>query len=89
MMLIILGIFLLLWVGVSLFTVSEFNKMGSLLDVNQSQKKSYLLLVKGGDQYFRAVTRMLRSADYVQLGDTATAKTMLDSANVEIGRAHV
>ncbi|WP_304169664.1 methyl-accepting chemotaxis protein [Lonsdalea britannica] len=84
MMLIILGIFLLLWVGVSLFTVSEFNKMGSLLDVNQSQKKSYLLLVKGGDQYFRAVTRMLRSADYVQLGDTATAKTMLDSANVAI-----
>ncbi|OSN07698.1 methyl-accepting chemotaxis protein [Lonsdalea iberica] len=84
MMLIILGIFLLLWVGVSLFTVSEFNKMGSRLDVNQSQKKSYLILVKGGDHYFRAVTRMLRSADYVQLGDTATAKAVLDSANVAI-----
>ncbi|OSM97158.1 methyl-accepting chemotaxis protein [Lonsdalea populi] len=84
MMLITLGIFLLLWVGVSLFTVSEFNKMEALLDVNQSQKKSYLVLVKGGDHYFRAVTRMLRSADYVQLGDAATAKTMLDSASVAI-----
>ncbi|MFP1752196.1 methyl-accepting chemotaxis protein [Lonsdalea quercina] len=84
MMLIILGIFLVLWVGVSLFTVSEFNKMESLLEVNQSQKKSYLLLVKGGDHYFRAVTRMLRSADYVQLGDAATAKTLLDSAGAAI-----
>ncbi|WJV65374.1 methyl-accepting chemotaxis protein [Pectobacteriaceae bacterium CE70] len=84
MMLVILGLFLLLWGGVSLFTFSTLSDMSSLLDFSQTQKKNYSLLVKGNDQYFRSVTRMLRSVDFLQIGDTDNAQKTLDAAGIAI-----
>ncbi|WJY13458.1 methyl-accepting chemotaxis protein [Pectobacteriaceae bacterium CE90] len=84
MMLVILGLFLLLWGGVSLFTFSTLSDMSSLLDFSQTQGKNYSVLVKGNDQYFRSVTRMLRSVDFLQIGDTDNAQKTLDAAGVAI-----
>ncbi|WJV55486.1 methyl-accepting chemotaxis protein [Prodigiosinella aquatilis] len=84
MMLVILGLFLLLWGGVSLFTFSTLSDMSSLLDFSQTQGKNYSVLVKGNDQYFRSVTRMLRSVDFLQIGDTDNAQKTLDAAGIAI-----
>ncbi len=80
MLLIILTLFTVIWGVASIFTLRSLNGMGDLLNDNLSQKKSYSILVKGNDQYFRSVTRMLRAVDYLQSGDTENAQKTLSSA---------
>ncbi|SLM62938.1 MULTISPECIES: methyl-accepting chemotaxis protein [Dickeya] len=80
MLLIILTLFTVIWGVASIFTLNSLNSMGDLLNDNLSQKKSYSILVKGNDQYFRAVTRMLRAVDYLQSGDAENAQKTLSSA---------
>ncbi|WP_459594827.1 Tar ligand binding domain-containing protein, partial [Dickeya ananatis] len=48
------------------------------------KKRSYSMLVKGNDQYFRTVTRMLRAVDYLQLGDTENAQKTLSAADTAL-----
>lgn len=68
MMLIILSVFTLIWGVATGLTLKNFSDTQILLDSSTQQKATYALLVKGNDQYFRSVTRMLRAMDYQQEG---------------------
>ncbi|RNM06755.1 methyl-accepting chemotaxis protein [Dickeya undicola] len=80
MMLIILVLFTVIWGIASIFTLNSFSSMSSLLNDGMAQKKTYSVLVKGNDQYFRSVTRMLRAVDFLQTGDTDNAQKTLSSS---------
>ncbi|WP_192456832.1 methyl-accepting chemotaxis protein [Musicola keenii] len=80
MLVIILTLFTVIWGAVSIFTMQSFSEVNSLMDDSLAQKKSYSLLVKGNDQYFRSVTRMLRAADFLQTGDTSNAQKAFDAS---------
>ncbi|WP_409308949.1 methyl-accepting chemotaxis protein [Pectobacterium sp. B1J-3] len=84
MLLTILGIFLLLWSGVSLYTTSSLSNMTVLLESSDAQRKNVEVLVKGNDQYFRTVTRLLRAMDYQQTGETAEVEKLLVSASTAL-----
>lgn len=80
MMLIILAVFTLIWAIATALTLQNFSSMESLLENSAQQKATYSLLVKGNDQYFRSVTRMLRALDYRQSGKNEEAdKTFLSA----------
>lgn len=80
MLLIILSIFTLIWGVATGLTLKNFSEMQSLLDNSAEQKATYALLVKGNDQYFRSVTRMLRAMDFEQDGKHEEAvKTFANS----------
>lgn len=79
-LLITLGFFLLLWGGVSAFTLSSLNQVNHLLTVSEDQKKDIDLVTHGNDQYFRTVTRLSRAMDYVQTGELADADKVLATA---------
>ncbi|SFQ98503.1 methyl-accepting chemotaxis sensory transducer with TarH sensor [Enterobacter sp. kpr-6] len=66
MLLIILTIFTLIWGIATGLTLKNFSETRILLENSEQQKAAYALLVKGNDQYFRSVTRMLRAMDYQQ-----------------------
>ncbi|UPT56289.1 methyl-accepting chemotaxis protein [Dickeya zeae] len=80
MMLIILALFSLVWGIASSFTLYSLGNVSRLLNDNQDQKKSYSILVRGNDQYFRAVTRMSRVPDFIQQGELDNAQKTLVSA---------
>ncbi|MBP2846423.1 Tar ligand binding domain-containing protein [Dickeya oryzae] len=84
MLLIILTLFTVIWGMVSVYTLNSFGDMNDLLNDNMSQKRSYSMLVKGNDQYFRSVTRMLRAVDYLQTGDTENAQKTFSSAGIAL-----
>ncbi|WP_038908223.1 methyl-accepting chemotaxis protein [Dickeya oryzae] len=84
MLLIILTLFTVIWGVVSVYTLNSFGDMNELLNDNMSQKRSYSMLVKGNDQYFRTVTRMLRAVDYLQTGDTENAQKTLSAADTAL-----
>lgn len=82
MIMIILTLFGLIWGMATFLTFNNFNTIDDLLNKNLAQKNAYHLLVKGNDQYFRAMTRMLRALDYRQTGDNADAdKTLVSASN--------
>ncbi|ACT07248.1 methyl-accepting chemotaxis sensory transducer [Dickeya chrysanthemi Ech1591] len=84
MLLIILTLFTVIWGIASFFTLGSFSSMSDLLHDNMAQKKSYSTLVKGNDQYFRSVTRMLRAVDYLQTGNKEDAQKTLSSADTAL-----
>ncbi|GAB7262121.1 hypothetical protein DZS_39050 [Dickeya ananatis] len=74
MMLIILALFSIVWGIASSFTLYSLGNVSRLLNDNQDQKRSYSILVKGNDQYFRAVTRMSRVPEFIQQGELDNAQ---------------
>ncbi|MGY5958018.1 methyl-accepting chemotaxis protein [Kosakonia sp. BK9b] len=80
MLLIILALFSIIWGMATLLTFHNFSTIEQLLEQNAGQKNAYALLVKGNDQYFRTVTRMLRAMDFQQSGDEANAAKTFESA---------
>ncbi|MEH3413367.1 methyl-accepting chemotaxis protein [Phytobacter diazotrophicus] len=80
MILLILVVFSIIWGMATLLTFYNFSTIDQLLTQNASQKNAYAMLVKGNDQYFRTMTRMLRAMDYRQTGDEANAAKTMDSA---------
>lgn len=76
----ILMLFSIIWGLTTLMTFNNFSTIEKLLDQNSTQKNSYGYLVKGNDQYFRTMTRMLRAVDYRLGGDDANADKTLASA---------
>ncbi|WP_263065455.1 methyl-accepting chemotaxis protein [Dickeya dadantii] len=84
MMLVILALFTVIWGIASIYTLNSFSSMNNLLDDTIDQKKSYSNLVKGNDQYFRSVTRMMRVVDYRQSGDADNAQKTLTSATTAL-----
>ncbi|WP_413721451.1 methyl-accepting chemotaxis protein [Sodalis sp. RH24] len=81
-LIITLGFFLLLWGGVAAFTLSSLGQVTHLLTVSEDQKKDIDIITRGNDQYFRTVTRLARTMDYSQTGETADADKVLASAAV-------
>lgn len=80
MLLSVLAAFLLLWAGVSLYGMSTLSKMMGLIEASEIQKKNVEMLSRGNDQYFRTVTRMVRSMDFKQAGNSADAEKTLTAA---------
>ncbi|WP_413721468.1 methyl-accepting chemotaxis protein [Sodalis sp. RH23] len=79
-LLITLGFFMVLWGGVSAFTLSSLNQVNHLLAVSEDQKKDIDIVTHGNDQYFRTVTRLSRAMDYVQTGEIGDADKVLATA---------
>lgn len=84
MLLTILGIFLVLWGGVSFYMSSSLSEMTKLLESGEIQKKNADTIVDGSDQYFRAAMRLVRAMDYNQSGETAEVEKLLTAANEAI-----
>lgn len=80
MVLLILVVFSIIWGMATLLTFYNFSTIDQLLTQNSSQKNAYAILVKGNDQYFRTMTRMLRAMDYRQTGDEENAAKTMESA---------
>lgn len=80
MLLIILSLFSIIWAMATFLTFQNFSRIDHLLTQNAEQKNAYSLLVKGNDQYFRSVTRMLRAVDFQQSGDEANAEKTFASS---------
>ena len=80
MMLIILAAFTLIWAIATALTLQNFSTMQSLLEDSSQQKATYSLLVKGDDQYFRSVTRMMRALDLRQVGRNEEADKMFTAS---------
>ncbi|NMP26297.1 methyl-accepting chemotaxis protein [Rahnella sp. SAP-1] len=57
----ILGLFCLMWGGVSAFTVSSLNGLIHTSETSSSLVDNLTLINKGNDQYFRTVTRLSRA----------------------------
>lgn len=80
MILLILVVFSIIWGMATLLTFYNFSTIDQLLTQNASQKNAYAMLVKGNDQYFRTMTRMLRAMDYRQTGDEENSTKTMESA---------
>ena len=82
MLLLILAMFTAIWAVAAGLTLNSLSDMQTLLENTSQQKSTYALLVKGNDQYFRSVTRMVRAMDLQQTGNSADAeKTFTSSEN--------
>lgn len=57
----ILGLFCLMWGGVSAYTVSSLNGLIQTSETSSSLVENLTLINKGNDQYFRTVTRLSRA----------------------------
>ncbi|EEQ13306.1 Methyl-accepting chemotaxis protein [Yersinia frederiksenii ATCC 33641] len=80
----ILVIFLLLWGGVSAFTLFSLNQLTHSLQQSSSQQKNINIINRGNDQYFRVVTRLSRAEAYRKNGAVADADRELASAGVAL-----
>ncbi|MDX6020120.1 methyl-accepting chemotaxis protein [Scandinavium sp. V105_16] len=81
-MLVILGIFGLLWSGVGLYSVYSLSKVAEGNQVDRELVAQMTLLSQGNDQYFRFVTRLGRAMEAKAAGNTpdfAPAQQALDN----------
>ncbi|MFP2467540.1 methyl-accepting chemotaxis protein [Pseudescherichia vulneris] len=81
-MLVILGIFGLLWSGVGLYSVYSLSKVAEGNQVDRELVTQITLLSQGNDQYFRFVTRLGRAMEAKAAGnaaDFAPAQQALDN----------
>ncbi|KHN51984.1 methyl-accepting chemotaxis protein [Pectobacterium fontis] len=84
MVLVIVGSLLVAWGVASGFSLYSLYQVTNLLDKSETQRKTYSHLVYGADQYFRAVTRMERTMDYLQRDEPENARQTLEMAQVAI-----
>ncbi|MGV8926342.1 MAG: methyl-accepting chemotaxis protein [Ewingella sp.] len=66
----ILGIFCVMWAGVSLYTVSSLNVLTQNTKSSSELVNNMALISKGNDQYFRTVTRLSRAVAQLQADPT-------------------
>ena len=69
-LLVILGIFGVLWSGVGLYSVSSLSKVADGNEVDRQLVTQMTLLSQGNDQYFRFVTRLNRVMEAKAAGGT-------------------
>ncbi|WP_224553672.1 methyl-accepting chemotaxis protein [Pectobacterium versatile] len=84
MVLLIVASLLLAWGIASGFSLYSLYQVTNLLDKSETQRKTYSHLVYGADQYFRAITRMERTMDYLQRNEPENAKNTLEMAQVAL-----
>ncbi|CAG74415.1 methyl-accepting chemotaxis protein [Pectobacterium atrosepticum SCRI1043] len=80
MVLVIVASLLVAWGVASGLSLYSLYQVTNLLDKSETQRKTYSHLVYGADQYFRAVTRMERTMDYLQRNEPENAKQTLEMA---------
>lgn len=81
-LLVILGIFSVLWSGVGLYSVSSLSKVADGNEIDRQLVTQMTLLSQGNDQYFRFVTRLSRVMEAKAAGgtpDMAPAQQALDN----------
>ena len=69
-LLIILGVFCVMWAGVSLYTVNSLNTLTQNTRNSSELVNNMALISKGNDQYFRTVTRLSRAVSQLQADPT-------------------
>ncbi|MEQ9912419.1 methyl-accepting chemotaxis protein [Pectobacterium polaris] len=84
MVLFIVASLLVAWGVASGFSLYSLYQVTNLLDKSETQRKTYSHLVYGTDQYFRAVTRMERTMDYLQRNEPENAQKTLEMAQVAL-----
>ncbi|QQG29872.1 Tar ligand binding domain-containing protein [Pectobacterium carotovorum] len=84
MVLIIVTSLLVIWGVASGFSLYSLYQATNLLDKSETQRKTYSYLIYGADQYFRAVTRMERTMDYLQRNEPENARQTLEMAQSAI-----
>ncbi|MCA6937606.1 methyl-accepting chemotaxis protein [Pectobacterium versatile] len=84
MVLLIVASLLVAWGVASGFSLYSLYQVTNLLDKSETQRKTYSHLVYGTDQYFRAVTRMERTMDYLQRNEPENAQKTLEMAQVAL-----
>ncbi|WP_312414961.1 methyl-accepting chemotaxis protein [Pseudescherichia sp.] len=70
-LLVILGIFGLLWSGVGLYSVFSLSKVAEGNEIDRQLVNQMTLLSQGNDQYFRVVTRLSRVLETKAAGGSA------------------
>lgn len=70
-MLVILGIFCLMWSGVGLYSVFSLSKVADGNEIDRQLVNQMTLLSQGNDQYFRVVTRLSRVLETKAAGGSA------------------
>nr|WP_238483334.1 methyl-accepting chemotaxis protein [Rahnella perminowiae] len=75
----ILGIFCVMWAGVSLYTVTSLDTLTQNTKNSTELVNNMALINKGNDQYFRTVTRMSRAVAQLQ-ADPSKGPEIFDSA---------
>ncbi|KQN68895.1 Tar ligand binding domain-containing protein [Rahnella sp. FC061912-K] len=81
----ILGVFCVMWAGVSLYTVNSLNTLTQNTRNSSELVNNMALISKGNDQYFRTVTRLSRAVSQLQADPTKgpeifdTAKQSLEA----------
>jgi hypothetical protein len=81
-MLVILGIFCLMWSGVGLYSVYSLSKVADGNEVDRQLVTQMTVLSQGNDQYFRFVTRLSRAMENKAAGanvDFAPVQQALDN----------
>ncbi|KHN52642.1 methyl-accepting chemotaxis protein [Pectobacterium fontis] len=85
-MLWVLGIFCVLWGGVSIYTMFSFKEMTMTSKTSTLLVQNMNFINQGNDQYFRMVTRLARAVDARRNGDNATADKEQASALVALDK---
>jgi methyl-accepting chemotaxis protein len=80
-LLIILGFFLVLWSGVSAFTLTSLNQVTQLLTLSENEKADIDIITLGTDQSFRTVIRLVKAMNYVQTNENDQADKAIASAS--------
>ncbi|RJT56275.1 methyl-accepting chemotaxis protein [Rahnella variigena] len=75
----ILGIFCVMWAGVSLYTVTSLGTLTQNTRNSTELVNNMTLISKGNDQYFRTVTRLSRAVAQLQ-ADPSKGPEIFDSA---------
>ena len=75
----ILGIFCVMWAGVSLYTVSSLDTLTQNTKNSTELVNNMALINKGNDQYFRTVTRLSRAVAQLQ-ADPSKGPEIFDTA---------
>ena len=70
-MLVILGIFCLMWSSVGLYSVFSLSKVAEGNEIDRQLVNQMTLLSQGNDQYFRVVTRLSRALETKAAGGNA------------------
>jgi len=86
-LLVILGVFCLMWSGVGLYSVFSLSKVADGNEIDRQLVNQMTLLSQGNDQYFRVVTRLSRVLETKAAGgnaDFSQVELALDNMKTEL-----
>lgn len=81
----ILGIFCIMWAGVSLYTVTSLDTLTQNTKNSTELVNNMALISKGNDQYFRSVTRLSRAVAQLQADPSKGPEILIPPGNPSTG----